>query len=218
MIRSILNVGIPSGLENSMFQLGKILVSRIVTHFGTAAIAANAVTNVVNSMSFMPGQAFGMALLTVVGQCVGARDYESAKKYTAKLIRQSYVVMIICCYFILFCREPLVSLFHLSSGAHRLAKQFLFVYAAFTPFLWPLSFALPNALKAAGDARYCMTIASISMWVCRVLGAHILAYGAGMGALGIWCSMIVDFAFRAFSYTRRWRRGRWMEKTVIVEE
>jgi putative MATE family efflux protein len=218
MIRSILNVGIPSGLENSMFQLGKILVSRIVTHFGTVAIAANAVTNVVNSISFMPGQAFGMALLTVVGQCVGARDYVHARKYTAKLIRQSYVVMFICCYFILFCREPLVGLFNLSSDAHALAKQFLFVYTAFTPFLWSLSFALPNALKAAGDAKYCMTIASISMWVIRVLGAHILAYGIGLGALGIWCSMILDFSFRAFCYTRRWLKGRWTGKTVIAGE
>ncbi|MDR0390120.1 MAG: MATE family efflux transporter [Spirochaetaceae bacterium] len=218
MVRSILNVGIPSGLENSMFQLGKILVSRIVTHFGTAAMAANAVTNVVNSMSFMPGQAFGMALLTVVGQCVGARDYENAKKYTAKLIRQSYVVMFVCCYGIFFCRQPLISLFNLSAEAGGMAMQFLFVYGVFTPFFWPLSFALPNALKAAGDAKYCMTIASISMWACRVLGAHILAYGVGLGALGIWWSMILDFSFRAFCYTRRWRGGRWMGKTVIVEE
>jgi putative MATE family efflux protein len=216
-IRSILNVGIPSGLENSMFQLGKILVSRIVTHFGTVAIAANAVTSVVNSMSFMPGQAFGMALLTVVGQCAGARDYENAKKYTARLIKQSYLVMFICCYTILFCRSPLISLFNLSPDARALAKQFLFVYGAFTPFFWPLSFALPNSLKASGDAKYCMTIAIISMWVFRVLGAHILAYGIGIGALGVWCSMILDFCFRAFCYSRRWKKGRWMEKTVIVE-
>ncbi|MDR1178678.1 MAG: MATE family efflux transporter [Spirochaetaceae bacterium] len=217
IIRSILNVGIPSGLENSMFQLGKILVSRIVTHFGTVAIAANAVTNVVNSMSFMPGQAFGMALLTVVGQCVGARDYANAKKYTAKLIKQSYMVMFICCFTILLCRTPLVSLFNLSPDSRTLAKQFLFVYGAFTPFFWPLSFALPNSLKAAGDAKYCMTIAGVSMWVFRVLGAHILAYAAGLGALGVWCSMILDFCFRAVCYTRRWIKGRWMGKTVIVE-
>jgi putative MATE family efflux protein len=217
IIRSILNVGIPSGLESSMFQVGKILVSRVITHFGTTAIAANAVTGVVNSMSFMPGQAFGMALLTVVGQCVGARDYQSAKRYAARLIKQTYIVMFVCCYGVLAGREVLVSLFQLSPEAHDLAKQFIVIYSAFTPFFWPLSFALPNALKASGDAKYCMSISIISMWLLRVCGAYVLAYVIGIGAIGAWCSMILDFCFRAVCYTLRWRRGRWMGKSVIAE-
>jgi putative MATE family efflux protein len=217
IIRSILNVGIPSGLESSMFQVGKILVSRVITHFGTTAIAANAVTGVVNSMSFMPGQAFGMALITVVGQCVGAGEYQNAKRYAARLIKQSYIIMFVCCYGILAGREFLVSFFHLSPEAHELAKQFIFVYGAFTPLCWPLAFILPNALKAAGDAKYSMYISIISMWLLRVCGAYILAYVVGIGAIGAWWSMILDFCFRAVCFTRRWRRGSWMGKTVITE-
>jgi Na+-driven multidrug efflux pump len=95
MVRSILKVGIPSGLENSMFQIGRLLTQRIFTSFGTGAFAANAIAGVINSFSFMPGSAYGLALLTVVGQCVGAGDYVSAKRYTVKIMKMAYVTIFI---------------------------------------------------------------------------------------------------------------------------
>jgi putative MATE family efflux protein len=215
MIKSILNVGIPSGLESSMFQIGKILVSRIVTTFGTAAIAANAIAGVINSFTFMPGQAFGMALLTVVGQCVGGRDFAGAKRLTAKLMKASYIIIWITCGAIIIFVDPIMGVFNLSPEAFELAKGFTLVYCIVAPFGWPVSFALPNALRAAGDARYVMVVASISMFAMRVTLAHLFSYTLGFGVIGVWYSMGADFALRGICYTVRWARGRWQEKSVI---
>jgi Na+-driven multidrug efflux pump len=218
MIRNILNIGIPSGVENSMFQFGKILVSRIFTSFGTAAIAANAIVSVTNSLSFMPGQAFGLAVMTIVGQCVGAGDYDEAKRYTAKIIKLCYVTLITLNGLILIFVDPLIGLFHLSAEAHILAKSYTQVYCISAPLFWPLGFTLPHALRAAGDARYCMVVSIITMWIVRVSAAYLLAYPLGFGSVGAWMAMGADFAARAVFYTTRWVRGKWQEKRVIGGE
>jgi putative MATE family efflux protein len=217
MIRNILNVGIPSGVESSMFQFGKILVSRIFTTFGTAAIAANAVTGVLNSLIYMPGNAFGLAILTMAGQCVGARDYEGAKRCTAKVMKMTYGVLFVLNLGIVIFMDPLIGWFSLSPTAHNLARSYIWVHSLAAPFFWPLSFTLPYALRAAGDARYCMVVAAISMWTVRVSLAYILAYPLGIGSVGVCIAMGADFFTRAVCYSQRWVRGKWRTKTVIGE-
>jgi Na+-driven multidrug efflux pump len=218
MIRNILNVGIPSGIENSMFQFGKILVSRIFTSFGTAAIAANAVCTAITSFSYMPGNAFGLALLTVVGQCMGAKDCEGAKRYAFKIMKITHLFLLAMNVMILIFMEPMVSCFQLSAEAHRLAKSYLLVHAIMTPIFWPESFTLPNALRAAGDVRYCMIVSSITMWAVRVTLAYIISYTLGFGPVGVWVAMTGDFAVRSVCFSVRWLKGRWQEKTVIRAE
>ncbi|MDR3303338.1 MAG: MATE family efflux transporter [Treponema sp.] len=215
MLRSILNVGVPSGLESSMFQLGRLLTQRVFPTFGTGAIAANAIASVINSFSFMPGMACGIALLTIVGQCVGAGDYGEAKKQCAKLIKLAYLIMFVVSGSVFLFMEPLVSLFKLSPDAHELAKSFLRVHCVSMVIGWPLSFALPNALRAAGDARFCMMVASISMWTVRVSLAYLLVYVAGVGPIGVWLAMGCDFLVRGSCYTWRWVRGHWQTKRVL---
>jgi putative MATE family efflux protein len=215
MIRSILNVGIPSGLESSMFQIGKILVSRIFTTFGTAAIAANAIAAVINSFSFMPAQAFAIAILTIVGQCVGGGDYEGAKRHTAKLMKLTYGSVLLLNIGIIFLMNPLVGIFRLTEEASQIAKAFLWVHCVMAPISWSASFILPNALRAAGDARYCMIVATISMWAIRVSAAYLLAYPLGFGPVGVWYAMVADWCLRGACYTLRWKNGRWREQAVI---
>ena len=210
MIRNILNVGIPSGLENSMFQVGRLLTQRIFTFFGTTAIAANAIASVINSFSFMPGMAFGMGLLTVVGQCVGAGDYAAVKRETAKIMKLAYITLVIISASIFIFLEPLVSLFNLSPDAHELAKSFLRIHCISMGLGWPMSFALPNALRAAGDTRYVMIAASVSMWTIRVSAAYLLTFIFKLGPLGVWLAMGLDFAGRGSAYYLRWIRGKWM--------
>jgi putative MATE family efflux protein len=216
-IRNILNVGIPSGLESSMFMVGRLLTQRIFTVFGTAAMAANAIAGVVNSFSFMPGQAFGIALLTIVGQCVGAGDYEGAKRYTAKIMKFTYLLIVAISGGIFIFREPLVSLFDLSGEAHDQALYFLQFHCISMAIGWGASFALPNALRAAGDARFVMITAIISMWTVRVSFSYILTFVFGIGPVGVWIAMGADFIARGSSYTIRWLRGRWQEKKVIAD-
>jgi putative MATE family efflux protein len=216
LIRAILNVGIPSGLESSMFQFGRLLVTRIFTAFGTAAIAANAITFVINSICFMPGMAYCMALLTIVGQCVGAGNYSDARRYTIKILKICYATLTTLSILNFILMEPIVGLFSLRPEAHEMAKSFLTVHCITLALCWPLSFALPTALRAAGDARFCMGVAIISMWFVRVSAAYLLAYTFGLGPIGVWIAMGGDFLLRSACYTLRWRGGRWETKRVIA--
>jgi putative MATE family efflux protein len=217
IIRSILNVGVPSGLESSMFQAGKILVSRIFTTFGTAAIAANAVSGVINSFSFMPANAFAIAMLTIVGHCTGAGDYGNARGYTGKLMKWTYMTVIGFSLATVVFMDPIIGVFNLSPEARRIARQLLWVHCIMSPIAWPASFTLPNALRAAGDSRYCMIVATISMWSIRVIASYLLAYVFKAGPVGVWIAMTADWCLRGFCYVRRWRLGRWQDKRVIVE-
>ncbi|MDR2729842.1 MAG: MATE family efflux transporter, partial [Treponema sp.] len=173
MLKRILNIGIPSGLEASMFQVGKILIMRIFTFFGTTAIAANAVTATINSLGFMPGNAFGMGLLIIAGQCIGAKDYNGARRYTKKIIIFSYLFYFIVNINVMIFKNPIIGIFHLSPDAYKLCASFINVHCITSTLFWCMSFVVPSALKAAGDARYVMIVAASTMWIVRVSAAFI---------------------------------------------
>jgi len=217
MVKNILNVGIPNGMESSMFMVGRLLTQRIFPVFGTAAIAANAVASVINSFSFMTGTAFCIALLTVVGQCVGARDYAAAKKQTFKIMKLAYISIITVSTFTYIFMEPLIGLFNLSPEARNLAQSFLRVHCISMAVGWAMSFTLPNALRAAGDNRFVMIAATISMWTVRVSAAYLFTFTLGIGPLGVWLAMGADFLVRGTFYGIRWARGAWQNKQVISD-
>jgi putative MATE family efflux protein len=218
MVRNILNVGVPSGLESSMFQIGRLLTQRIFTTFGTAAIAGNAIASVINSFSFMPGMAYGLTLITVVGQCIGAGDYEGVRKNTIKIMKVSYATIFVVNVFIFIFMDSIIGLFHLSGEARVYAKAFLQIHCVSMVIGWSPSFALPNALRAAGDARYVMIVATVSMWTIRVSAAYILCYVVKIGPIGVWLAMGGDFLGRGVSYILRWRSGKWRNMRVIGDD
>jgi putative MATE family efflux protein len=215
MTARILNVGIPSGLESSMFQAGRLLTQRIFTGFGTAAMAGNAIASVINSFSFMPGMAFSMGLLTVVGQCMGAGDIEGAKQNTARIMKLCWLTLLILSGLIFIFLEPLIGLFHLGPEAHLMAKSYLQVHCVSMILGWTFSFALPNALRAAGDVRYVMIAATISMFAVRVSSSYFITFTLRAGPLGVWIAMGLDFLVRGSCYLYRWKSGKWREKKVI---
>jgi len=215
MIKKILNIGIPSGLESSMFQVGKILVTRIFTIFGTAAIAANAVGATINSIAFMPGSGFGMGLLIIVGQCIGAGDYLAAKKYTKKIMILSYITYLFININIFIFMDPIISIFNLSAEAHEMCSLFLKVHCITSTLFWCPSFVLPNSLKAAGDARYVMVVAVSTMWLVRVCSAFLMAFVLGFGPVAVYLAMGADFLFRGIFFLKRWLSNKWIEKRVI---
>ncbi|MCL2472092.1 MAG: MATE family efflux transporter [Treponema sp.] len=215
MVKKILHIGVPTGLENSMFQIGRLFTQRAFPYFGTSIIAANAVTSVVNSISNMPGNGFSMSLLTVVGQCLGAGNPEAAKRYTVKILKICWITIFVMSGLIFIFRDPLISLFNLSPEAHSAANTFLSVHCISMIIGWTFSFALPNALRAAGDARYVMKVGIISMWTVRVSAAYLLTFALGIGPVGVWISMGMDFVTRGIFFFIRWRRGRWQNMKVI---
>lgn len=215
MIKRILNIGIPSCLESSMFQVGKILVTRIFTMFGTVAIAANAVASNINSLAFMPGSGYGMGLLIIAGQFIGAGNYAEVKRYTKKIMSYSYLTYFIINVNVLIFMNPIIGIFNLSPEAHLMCATFLKIHCVTSTLFWCTSFVLPNVLKAAGDARYVMIVAICTMWVIRVCSAFILAFPLGIGPAAVYVAMGADFLFRGIFFTIRYARGRWKEKRVI---
>ena len=189
MVERILRIGVPSGLENSMFSFGKLLVASLVSSLGTAAIAANAVGNNLAVMQNMPGMAINLAIVTVVGRVMGAGQRDEARRYTRMLLGLVYICNWVLNVPMIIFAEPLVRLFGLDAASVPDAVWIVVFHGAWALFTWPLSFALPNTLRAAGDVRYTMTVSVVSMWVFRVLLSYVLAW-YGLGLKAVWIAMI----------------------------
>jgi len=215
MIRKICKIGLPNGLENSIFQIGKILTTSIVSSLGTVAITANAVAGNYASLQNIPGTAVGMSLLTIVGQCVGAKDFDAAKMYTKKLIKITYIAAWAITVPMLFLLPFMQNLYSLSDATYSQMSQLFLIHACFAVVIWPLSFALPNALRAAGDAKYTMIISLLSMWIFRIGLSYLFVFVFRMGVTGIWVAMCVDWVFRSILFVSRFVRGKWKNRSIV---
>ena len=211
LLKKILGIGIPNGLENSMFQLGKILVLSMASGFGTAAIAANAVSNNIAMFQVLPGSAVGFAVLTVVSQCVGAGDYHQVRYYTKKLLAFTYIAKIIINILVLALLPTMIQLYHLSPEAAGYTNQIIWYHAACVVTIWPLSFTLPNTLRAASDVRYPMVLSIISMWVFRIGFSWLLGVKLEWGIFGIWVAMTIDWFFRSICFMIRFLGNKWQK-------
>lgn len=209
LIKRILYIGVPNGLENSLFQLGKILLLSLVSTFGTSAIAANAVCGTIANFNILPGMAINLALLSVASYCIGAGDYEQTRIYTKKLMRLTSVCMIaVSVAMILLCRIMLL-LYRLTPETEALAVQVIRFHAFMCMFAWVPSFTLPNTLRAAGDVMWTMGISIVSMWVFRIGTAYFFSNVFQLGLIGIWIAMTIDWMFRGGCYWLRFRSGKW---------
>lgn len=212
VLKKILHIGIPYGMENSMFQLGKILVMSLVSSFGTVSIAANAVANSVAAFAILGGSSIGLALSAVVAQCVGANDYVQVRYYTKKLMKYSYASLIGMNLLIILILPFIIRIYNLSPETGQLARQIITYHAVFAMMIWPLSFTLPNTLRAANDVAYCMWVAIASMWIFRIAFSYVLGQYLGLGLLGVWMAMTTDWLVRSIFFVVRYRGRRWEPK------
>lgn len=209
ILKKVLSIGIPYGLENSMFQLGKILVLSLVATFGTVSIAANAVSNSVCTFAVLTGLATGYALSSVTAQCVGAGDMEQVRYYTKKIMAVAYVSMFLMNVSIVLLLPAIMRVYNLSPETARLASVIIIYHAVCAVLIWPASFTLSNTLRAANDAGYCMIVSVLSMWIFRIGFSYILADYFQMGVFGIWIAMTIDWSVRAVFFVVRYIRGKW---------
>lgn len=210
LIRRILQIGIPNGLENSLFQLGRVLVVSIIALFGTTQIAANAVANNLDSIGIIPCQAINLAMITVVGQCIGAGDAEQARRMAKKLVKITYLILGSTCLLCMLFSPLVLRIYSLSPEALSLARILVLIHNGSAILFWPISFTLTNALRAANDVRYPMVCAIASMMLLRLGGGYILAVQFGLGAIGIWIAMVADWICRAICFTTRFRGTKWL--------
>lgn len=209
LIRKILYIGVPNSLENGMFQLGKIIVLNLISTFGTAAIAANAVANAVGLFQIIPGMAISQATLSVTSQCIGAGDYNQTKYYTRKLVKIS-TACILLAVVITFISMPLIlKAYNLSDYTARVSRNIIFYHGSLSIIIWTVSFVLPNTLRAANDVKFCMIVATLSMWIFRIGFSYILGRYMNMGVFGVWVAMSIDWVFRAIFFITRYRGSKW---------
>ncbi len=215
MIKRILRIGVPNGLENSVFQIGKILVQGIIAGLGTAAITANSIASTIAGFGVLPGSAIGLALITVVGRCVGARDYDGIKRYTNKLMKMTFIFMAMLNLVLIIMIPLILKIYNLSDETSEIAGQLMVYHCILASLIWPLSFTLPSALRAANDVKFTMWTSMISMWVWRIGFSYILVITFELGVLGVWIAMTIDWLFRSICFVVRFRKEKYREISVF---
>lgn len=215
VVRRILRIAVPNGLENGLFALGKVLVTSIVAGFGTVQIAANGVANSVDQIAVIVVNAVNLAMVPVVGQCVGASDYTQAAHYTEKLMRISYLFTAVLGLAVCVLLPVLLPLYGLSADTLRLAALLIVLHNALALLLHPTSFNLANSLRAAGDARFTMIVGICSMIVFRLGSALLFGKLLRLRIVGVWIAMGMDWLARSIAFSIRYKNGKWKEKRAI---
>lgn len=214
LIRKIARIGIPSGLESSMFQLGKIMVLGMIASFGTASIAANAVTGIIATFQTIPGVAVGLALVAVCSRCVGAGDFEMVRYYTKKIMGLIHLLIFIFTALILLCLPLILKAYNLSEEAMTLTYTISWMHGILAFIYWPEAFSLPNTLRSANDVKYCMYSSVFSMWVFRIGCSYLLGVYFEMGLVGVWIAMFIDWLVRALFFVIRYCGTKWQQHKI----
>ncbi len=215
MIKRILSIGVPYGLENGLFNLGRIIVLSLVATFGTAAIAANAVSGTIVMFQVVPGMAIGLGMTVVISRCVGAGDFEQAKYYTKKVMGFVYVAHVASSAVVLALLPFIMGVYGLSETATLMTTQNVWWHAAFMVVIWPLAYTLPVTFRSAGDAKFPMIVATLTMFFCRIALAYLLSIYFNLGMFGTWVAMFIDWIVKAVIFVHRYISGRWTEYRAI---
>ena len=215
MIKTVLRIGIPTGVENGVFQMGRLLVQSTVATLSTAEIAAQAVVNTLEFFTSMPSQAVGLGLVTVVGQCMGAGRKKEARQNIILLTAISEFLVVTVGLVIFAVTKPVIQLSGLSSQSGAIVYRMMLLITIVKPFVWPLAFTPPNGMRAAGDVSFCMLVSVLSMWIFRVVLCVVLIRVFHFGVIGVWIAMFVDWGDRALWNIWRFFSGKWMEKKVL---
>lgn len=214
IIRRIMGIGVPCGMENGMFYLGRIIVIGMVATLGTASIAANSVAGTIIMLQVIPGMAVTLGTTVVIARCVGAYDYVQAKYYIKKIVGIMYKTNLLACLVTVVLLPYILDIYQLSAEAVDMVNQIVWMHAAFTVVFWPLSYGLPTAFKASGDAAYPMVVSILCMIFCRVAFSYLLGIHLGWGVIGIWLGMFVDWVVKAGCFIYRYVSGGWMRSTM----
>jgi MATE family multidrug resistance protein len=213
LIRRILRVGLPTGMEQLLFRSGQMVFARILAELGTVAYAANQVAMNGWSLSFMPGFGFALAATTLVGQSLGAQDPDGAQKRGYTAFRMGSALMgAVGLAFLIFPAE-IVGFFTEEPEIIALGAMPLRMVGLIQPLLaGTMIFA--GGLRGAGDTRWPMAVTGVSIWLIRLPLAFVLALVLGWGLLGAWGALALDMSLRGLLNFLRVRGGRW--KTVRV--
>lgn len=210
LILAIMAIGVPAGIENGMFQFGKLAVQSTVSTMGTIAMSAQAMTNIFENVNGIFGNSVGIGLMTVVGQCIGADRKEEAKYYIVKLMRIAGIGTLVSCLLVFAITKPVTWLAGMEAEAAQMCFELVAVMTVIKPIVWVGAFGLPYGLRAAGDVKFSMIVSVSIMWGCRVALGIFLVRVFHMGLMAMWIGMFADWIVRAIIFTTRFINGKWL--------
>ena len=214
-IRRILYIGIPSGIENSMFQFGKLAIQSTVSTLGTVAIAAQAMTNILEMLNGVAAMGIGIGLMTVVGQCLGAGRKDEAVYYVKKLSWLAEAAIIFSCLLVLALTKPITRIGGMEAESAQLCFNMVVFITITKPISWVLSFIPAYGMRAAGDVKFSMITSCLTMWLCRVILCIYLCRVWGFGPIAVWIGMFADWTLRAIIFTIRFHSRKWLNHHII---
>ncbi|WP_305513831.1 MULTISPECIES: MATE family efflux transporter [unclassified Methanobrevibacter] len=215
ILKKVLQVGIPYGVENGLFQLGRVLVLSLVSTFGTMAIAANSVGYAIGIFSVLPGFAINLGLTAVISNCVGANDYEQARYYNKKCLVMVLISHVVINLIIFALLPAVLGIYNLSAQTAQMTTEMVIWHCIFAIVIWPLSFTLPSTFRGAGDSKSVMYISLAVMFICRIGFSYVIADWMGIGVFGTWIAMFIDWYVRAGIYIYRYFSNKWTEYRVV---
>lgn len=214
-IRRILAIGIPSGIENSMFQFGKLAIQSTVSMLGTAAIAAQAMTNILESMNGIAAMGVGIGMMTIVGQCMGAGRKDEAVYYIKKITVIGEIVLVVNVLAVFAATKPVIILGGMEPQSAKMCFEMMCAITIVKPLVWNFSFIPAYGMRGAGDVKFSMIVTCISMWLCRVTLSIFLCRFCGTGPMGVWIAMFTDWTVRAVIFSIRFRSRKWLNHRVM---
>ena len=218
VIKKILGIGIPSGIENSMFQFGKLAIQSTVSTLGTTAIAAQAMTNILENLNGVAAVGMGIGMMTVVGQCLGAGRKDEAIYYIKKISVQAEVVLLISCLFVFALAKPITLIGGMEAESARMCLQMALAITIVKPIVWIFAFIPAYGMRAAGDVKFSMITSCFSMWLFRVFLCMFLCRKMGFGPMGVWIAMFTDWTVRGIIFTWRFHSRKWLAHNLIEKK
>lgn len=215
LLKKILGIAVPNGIENGIFQLVKVALSSFVALFGTYQIAANGVAQSIWSLAALSGVAMGPVFITVIGQCMGSSDTGAADYYFRKLLKITLAISAVWNLLILALTPAFLHFYSLGQETKHLVILLVLLHNVFNTVTFPFSGALGNGLRAAGDVKFTMYISVFSTVGVRLVLSYLFAIVLNMGVMGIAWAMCFDWTIRGILFFVRLRGGKWKRFKVI---
>ena len=215
ILKKVMYIGIPFAVEQLFFSGGKLLTQTFIVQLGTLALTAYAIANSIVLLLQIGPNAISMGIVTVVGQCIGQKNIEDAKKFTKSLLLLSSILFVVTTIMILPFFPWMVNLFKAPDEITSTIFTLVLLSAIAQPFFFPQSFTMPSALRAAGDANFTSITSLLSMWLVRVVLGYILGITLGFGIIGVWSAMIFEWVVRGTIFVWRFKGKKWYAHKLV---
>lgn len=217
LLKKMLSIAIPNGVESGIFQFVKVALSSVVALFGTYQIAANGISQSIWSVAALISVTMGPVFITVIGQCMGAGDIRQAEYYFRKLTKVTVCISVAWNTLIFLITPLLIKIFAVSRQTGQMILYLVLIHNIANAVVFPFADPLGKGLRAAGDAMFTMVISLFTTIGVRLILSILLGIVLDLGVIGIALAMCLDWTVRGVIFWIRFRQGKWKTYRVIGE-